>query len=101
MDIEFVDNKDKTKPKFKEGDIIAIKIDRNGIKTDKTNYYLIGKYNANYYCLINIKTGEMYMYQNIDTTQYLNKEELNTLIYHHDGKVYNGNKARLLIEKIQ
>lgn len=96
MEIEI---KDKTAASFKEGDIVALKVDCDGNETDKTNYYLIAKYNTTYYCLISLKTGEIYMYQDYVSTQYLNKEDLATLIKRHDGKVYRKDKTKLIIEE--
>lgn len=99
MEIEFMYHKDNTKPEFKEGDIIALKVDCDGIETNITNYYLIGLYNDHYYCLIDIKTGEMYMYQDYSSTRYLSKADLMDLIERCDGKVYKGSKAKLSLEE--
>ena len=101
MEIEFMYHKDNTKPSFKEGDIIALKVNSDGIKTNLTNYYLLGKYNTTYYCLIDIKTGEMYMYQDYSSKRCLSKTELMDLIACYDGKVYKGDKAKLVIEDIK
>lgn len=101
MKLEFMYHKDNTKPSFKEGDIIALKVNSDGIKTNLANYYLLGKYNTTYYCLIDIKTGKMYMYQDYSSTRYLNKTDLMDLIERCDGKVYKGNEAKLSLEEIQ
>lgn len=99
MEIDFMYHKDNTKPEFKEGDIIALKVNSDGIKTNLTNYYLLGKYTPTYYCLIDIKTGEMYMYQEHNSSRYLSKADLMDLIEGCDGKVYKGNEAKLSLEE--
>ena len=99
MEIDFMYHKDKTKPDFKEGDIVALRVDCDGIKTNIKNYYLIGKYNTNYYCLIDIKTGEIFTYQDYNDTRYLDKEDLIDLIEGCDGKVYKGDEAKLSLEE--
>lgn len=101
MEIEFMYHKDNTKPSFKEGDIIALKVNIDGTKTNITNYYLLGKCTPTHYCLIDIKTGELYMYQDYIPIRCLSKAELMDLIECYDGKVYKGDKAKLVIEEIK
>ena len=99
MEIDFMYHKDKTKPDFKEGDIVALKVACDGIKTNFPSYYLIGKYNTTHYFLVDIKTGEMYMYQDYSSSRYLDKEDLVDLIEGCDGKVYKGDEAKLSLEE--
>lgn len=96
MKVEFIANKDKNKPKFKVGDIVAIKEEHNGLKTGKTKYYLLGITNSYYYCLINVKTGEIDDITNHHTLDY---EDLTELIKHYNGRVYSGDKVKLVIDK--
>ena len=100
MKLKFVDTKPKIKPKFKVGDIIALKEEDYGFKTGKTKYYLLGLYNDDYYYLVNIETGEMVTVGAPDITD-ISKETLTSMIKHYDGKVYNGDKAKLVIEEIR
>ena len=100
MKFKFVDTTPKIKPKFKVGDIIALKEEDYGFRTGETSYYLLGFYNDDYYYLVNIETGEMVMVGAPEIT-YLSKETLTSMIEHYDGKVYNGDKAKLVIEDIK
>lgn len=100
MKLKFVDTTPKTTPKFKVGDIIALKEEDYGFKTGKTSYYLLGFYNDDYYYLVNIETGEMVTVGSPEITT-ISKETLAYMIEHYDGKVYNGDKAKLVIEDIK
>ena len=100
MKLKFVDTKPKIKPKFKVGDIIALKEEDYGFKTGKTKYYLLGLYNDDYYYLVNIETGEMVTVGAPDITD-ISKETLTSMIKQYDGKVYNGDKTKLIIEEIK
>lgn len=100
MKIEFVDNKDKPVSKFKAGDILALKEEYNGLKTGRTNYYLLGFYIDQYY-LNDIETGtfaEDYTKDCLGTIEY-SKEELTDVIERCDGVIYSGDKVKLVIEK--
>lgn len=99
MKFKFVDTTPKIKPKFKVGDIIALKEGDYGFRTGKTKYYLLGKCTPTHYCLIDIKTGELYMYQDYIPIRCLSKAELMDLIECYDGKVYKGDKAKLSLEE--
>lgn len=100
MKFKFVDTTPKIKPKFKVGDIIALNKEDYGFKTGETSYYLLGLYNDDYYYLVNIETGEMVMVGAPEIT-YLSKEALASMIKQYDGKVYNGDKAKLVVEDIK
>lgn len=100
MKLKFVDTRPKIKPKFKVGDIIALKEEDCGFKTGKTKYYLLGLYNDDYYYLVNIETGEMVTVGAPDITD-ISKETLTSMIKQYDGKVYNGDKTKLIIEEIK
>lgn len=100
MKLKFVDTTPKIKPSFKVGDIIALKEEDYGFRTGETSYYLLGFYNDDYYYLVNIETGEMVMIGAPELTG-INKETLAYMIEHYDGKVYNGDKAKLVIEDIK
>ena len=100
MKLKFVDTKPKINPKFKVGDIIALKEENCGFKTGKTKYYLLGLYNDDYYYLVNIETGEMVTVGAPDIT-CISKETLAHLIKQYDGKVYSGDKAKLVVEDIK
>lgn len=102
--------KTRNKKDFKAGDIVTLKEERNYYRTGKTNYYLVGLLDDGLYCLININTGKIgetlggssrYIeHWDFDNSiDYYNKEDLITLIKRHDGKVYSGDKAKLLLEK--
>lgn len=93
-----IETKNNTEVSFTEGDIVALKVDCDGSKTDIENYYLIVEYNTTYDCLVDIKRGEMYMYQNYSSTRYLNRADLMDLIERYDGKVYKGDKAKLILK---
>ena len=100
MKLKFVATEPKTKPKFKVGDIIALKDEAYDFKTVKTNYYFLGFYNDLYYYLVNIETGEMVTVDAPEITE-ISKETLAHIIKQYDGKVYNGDKAKLVIEEIK
>ena len=100
MKLKFVDTTPKIKPKFKVGDIIALKEGDYGFRTGKTKYYLLGLYNDDYYYLVNIETGEMVTVGAPEITE-VSKENLTSMIEYYDGKVYNGDKAKLIVEDIK
>lgn len=100
MKLKFVDTAPKIKPKFKVGDIIALNKEDYGFKTGKTSYYFLGLYNDDYYYLVNIETGEMVTVDAPETTD-ITKKTLAHIIEQYDGKVYNGDKAKLVIEDIK
>lgn len=100
MKLKFVDTTPKIKPKFKVGDIIALKEEDYGFRTGKTKYYFLGLYNDDYYYLVNIETGEMVTVGAPEITE-ISKETLTSMIEHYGGKVYNGDKAKLIIEEIK
>lgn len=101
MKVEFIDNKDKVIPKFKVGDILALKVECDGSRTDGTRYYLPVFYNDLYFYLSNIETG--ILFENSKKayrgpTEFT-KEELADLIENYDGVLYSGDKVKLVIEK--
>lgn len=100
MKLKFVDTTPKIKPKFKVGDIIALKEENYGFRTGETSYYLLGFYNDDYYYLVNIETGEMVTVDAPEITT-ISKKTLAHLIEQYDGKVYNGDKAKLVVEDIK
>lgn len=100
MKLKFVDTTPRIKPKFKVGDIIALNKEDYGFRTGETSYYLLGFYNDDYYYLVNIETGEMVMVGAPEITE-VSKETLTSMIKQYDGKVYNGDKAKLVIEDIK
>lgn len=100
MKFKFVDTKPKIKPKFKVGDIIALKEEDYSFRTGETSYYLLGLYNDDYYYLVNIETGEMVTVGAPDITG-ISKETLTSMIEQYDGKVYSGDKTKLVVEDIK
>lgn len=90
-----------TKDKIVAGNIVELQVDSKGNKTEKPIYYLIGySEESDCYYLVNIETGEMVMVGAPEIT-YLSKETLTSMIEHYDGKVYNGDKAKLVVEDIK
>lgn len=100
MKLKFVDTATENEPKFKVGDIIALKKEDYGFRTGETSYYFLGLYNDLYYYLVNIETGEMVTVDAPETTG-ITKKTLAHIIEQNDGKVYNGDKAKLVIEEIK
>ena len=104
MEIE-TKTKDKTEVSFKAGDIIALKADSNFNKTTETNFYLIGLSNVedcDDYYLTDIKTGvtaKITLNNSLSYKRFFNKEDLATIIRVYDGKVYQGDKAKLILEE--
>lgn len=105
--------KNKDKSSFKAGDIVALKEEYNdGSRTGKLRYYIIGLLDSGFYCLINVKTGQIGealavngscrhidVWDITNLVEYYNEENLTDLIEHYDGKIYSGDKAKLILEK--
>lgn len=106
-----IETKDKTEVSFKVGDIVALKVDSNFNKTTETNYYLVGMhdvedrdlygYDYDYY-LTDIKTGvmvKMIVGYGFSDSRFFSRKDLARIIWIFDGKVYSGDKARLILEE--
>lgn len=110
MEIE-IETKNKTEVSFKEGDIVALKVDSNFDKTTETNYYLVGMhdvedhdlYNYDYdYYLTDIKTGVMAIVTGYGISKgmrFFDRDTLARVIWILEGKVYSGDKAKLILKE--
>lgn len=96
MEIE-IETKNKTEVSFKEGDIVALKVDSNFKRTKEPHYYLLGLC-ANGYRLTDIKTGALSRYAK-DNSDYFGSASLKFLLNIYDGKIYSGDKAKLIITR--
>lgn len=108
MEIE-IETKNKTEVSFKEGDIVALKVDSNFDKTTETNYYLVGlrdvedrelyDYDYDYY-LTDIKTGVMVkIVTGCKGMRFFDRDTLARVIWILEGKVYSGDKAKLILKE--
>lgn len=108
MEIE-IETKNKTEVSIKEGDIVALKVDSNFNKTKETNYYLVGlrdfedrelyDYDYDYY-LTDIKTGLMAkIVTGCKGMRFFERDTLARAIWILEGKVYSGDKAKLILKE--
>lgn len=102
-----IETKNKTEVSFKEGDIVALKVDSNFDKTTETNYYLVGLhdvedrelYDYDYY-LTDIKTGVMAkIVTGCKGMRFFERDTLARAIWILEGKVYSGDNAKLVLEE--
>lgn len=104
-----IETKSKTEVSFKEGDIVALKVDSNFDKTTETNYYLVGlhdvedrdlyDYDYDYY-LTDIKTGVMVkIATGYNGMRFFDRDTLARVIWILEGKVYSGDKAKLILKE--
>lgn len=106
-----IETKNKTEVNFKEGDIVALKVDSNFDKTTETNYYLVGLhdvedrelygYDYGYY-LTDIETGimvKMTIGYGLSEKRFFSKELLARIIWVFEGKAYSGDKAKLILKE--
>ena len=104
-----IKTKNKTEVSFKEGDIVALKVDSNFDKTTETNYYLVGLhdvedrelygYDYDYY-LTDIKTGVMVkIATGYKGMRFFDRDTLARVIWILEGKVYSGDKAKLILKE--
>ena len=103
MKSEVTNNKVNVQPSFKAGDVIALKVPYEGSRISVTEYYFIGSCSDLYcYYLFNIDTGGMVIINDNGKEDItISKEIIAALIKHNHGKVYSGNKAKLIIEEIK
>lgn len=108
MEVE-IETKNKTEVSFKEGDIVALKVDSNFDKTTETNYYLVGLHDvedhdlydyAYDYYLTDIKTGVMVkIATGCKDMRFFSRDTLARVIWILEGKVYSGDKAKLILKE--
>lgn len=103
MKSEVTNNKVNVQPSFKAGDVIALKVPYEDSRVSVTEYYFIGSCSDLYcYYLFNIDTGGMVIINDNGKKDItISKEIIAALIKHNHGKVYSGNKAKLIIEEIK
>lgn len=103
MKFEVTNNKVNVQPSFKAGDVIALKVPYEDSRISVTKYYFIGSCIDLYcYYLFNIDTGGMVIINDNGKKDItISKEIIAALIKHNHGKVYSGNKAKLIIEEIK
>ena len=103
MKSEVTNNKVNVQPSFKAGDVIALKVPYEDSRISVTEYYFIGSCSDLYcYYLFNIDTGGIVIINDNGKKDItISKEIIAALIKHNHGKVYSGNKAKLIIEEIK
>lgn len=103
MKSEVTNNKINVQPSFKAGDVIALKVPYEDSRISVTEYYFIGSCSDLYcYYLFNIDTGGIVIINDNGKKDItISKEIIAALIKHNHGKVYSGNKAKLIIEEIK
>lgn len=88
-----VEVKNDKETKFKPGDIVALK----NHSTKKEEYYLV-TYNDHFCSLANVENGQLFKKDELFRDSYSSIAAFDDLIKKEDGKVYSGDKAKLILK---
>lgn len=88
------------KDKIRAGNIVELKVNDEGNRTEEPIYYLIGySEESDCYYLVNMETGVTF--PTALGELFATEEDIQDLIEEYDGKVYDEKESKLTLEIVQ